>query len=241
MTHHRQNRSALCEVTLFAVIFPLIFWRSDAFSETQDPILAVVEAALAKLDATNLDDDWSFSMNLEEEGELRMIRSNPHRDKYERRQLLTVNGVAPDSQRQKTFRETEVKRIDDLEPDAAGYRYLVDAQTLQLIEDNDGYAKLSFLPRIKAMEKSRNQMRGAVLLNLGTQQIEKIEIHNTGKLSPAFSVTVDSYALTLQFQQEQGENLLKKLESHAVGKAGFLKSFDVLVVAAFSDYKRADP
>ncbi len=204
-----------------------------------DPTLVVLEAALAKLDATNLDDDWYFSMEIVEEDELKVIRSDPHRDKYEKRQLLSVDGITPDDSRQKKFRDSEVKRIDELDPDASGYRYMVDMQTLELIEQREGYAKLSFVPRIKAMEKSRDQVRGALLLNTQTQQIEEIEINNTGKLSPAFSVTVDTYQLVLKFQQEQGENLLKKLESHAVGKAGFLKSFDVLVGVTFSDYKRA--
>lgn len=234
------HRGALYKATLYSLIFLLLFWRSDAFSETPDSILEVAEAALAKLDATNLDDDWHFAMELVEEDELRIIRSDPHRDKYEKRQLLIVDGVAPDNDRQRKFRESEVKRIDELDPDASGYRYLVDTQTLALIEQRNGYAKLAFVPRIKAMEESRDQIRGALLLNTQTQQIEEIEISNTGKLSPAFSVTVDTYRLVLKFQQEQGENLLQKLESRAVGKAGFMKSFDVLVAATFSDYKRAD-
>ena len=142
--------------------------------------------------------------------------------------------------RQKEFRESEVKRIDELDPDASGYRYLVDTQTLELIEQRNGYAKLSFVPRIKAMEKSRDQVRGALLLNTKTQQIEEIEINNTGKLSPAFSVTVDTYRLVLKFQQEQGENLLRKLESHAVGHAGFLRALMSSWLLTFSDYKRAD-
>jgi hypothetical protein len=82
-------------------------------------------------------------------------------------------------------------------------------------------------------------MQGTLLLNTLTQQIEQIEIYNTEKLSPAFSVTVDTFRLALAFQQEQGEILLHKLESHAVGKAGFLKSFNSLVAVAFSDYRRA--
>jgi hypothetical protein len=231
---------ALYKATLFAVILPLLFWRVDAHSETADSTLQVAEAALAKLDATNLDDDWHFSMELVEENELRIISSDPRRDKYERRQLLSVDGIPPDENRRKKFHQSEVKRIDGLDSDASGYRYLVDTQTLVLTEQGDGYSKLAFVPRIKAMEKSRDQVHGAILLNTQTQQIEEIEISNTGKLSPAFSVTVDSYRLVLKFQQEQGENLLRKLESRAVGKAGFMKSFDVFVAATVSDYKRAD-
>lgn len=241
-THQKKisHSVALYKAIIFALILPLIYWSTDALSETGDSTLEVAQAALAKLDATNLDDDWHFSMELVEENEQRIISSDPRRGRYERRRLLSVDGVPPDENRQKKFHESEVKRIDELDPDASGYGYLVDTQTLELIEQGIGYAKLAFVPRIKAMEKSRDQVRGALLLNKQTQQIEEIEISNTGKLSPAFSVTVDSYRLVLKFQQEQGENLLRQLESRAVGKAGFMKSFDVVVAATFSDYKRAD-
>lgn len=197
-------------------------------------------AALAKLDATNLEEDWYFSMAVEEEDELRLIQSDPHRAKYERRALLSINGVTPDGDRLETFREEEVKRIDELDADRSGFAYMVDTQTLALIDSSEGYATLSFSPRVNKLEEARDQLSGTVLLNTDTRQIEEIQIRNTETLSPAFSVTVESYRLTLQFQQEQGEILLKKLESRAVGKAGFLKSFDTLVSIEFSDYKRAE-
>lgn len=224
---------------LVAALFPLLLWQAMSSAEPSHPA-SLVEAALRKLDATNLDDDWYFTMAVLEKDELQIIRSDPRREKYERRQLLKVNGEIPDGERLEVFHEAEVERIDGLDPDATGYGYMVDTQTLQLIAQDDGYATLSFVPRIKALQESRDKIRGTVLLNMATQQIDKIEILNTQELSPAFSVAVDSYRLTLLFQQEQGEVLLKKLESRAVGKAGFVKSFDSLVVVTFSDYERAD-
>lgn len=115
-----QVRAALYKVAFCAMIFALLFWCSDVFSETPDSTLEVAETALAKLDATNLDDDWYFSMQLVEEDELRIIRSDPHGDKYEKRQLLSIDGVTPDANRQNEFRESEVKRMDELDADAAG-------------------------------------------------------------------------------------------------------------------------
>lgn len=200
-----------------------------------------VAAALESLDAANLDDDWYFTMTVKEEDELQIVQSDPHREPYEKRQLLTVNGIAPDEERQEAFRDKEVERIDAEDPDASGYAYMVDTRTLELVDSGAGYTTLSFVPRIKALEESRDKMRGTVLLNTDSQQIEQIEIINTQPLSPAFSVTVDTYRLTLQFKQEQGANLLNTLESCAMGTAAFVKSFDALVVVSFSDYQRAAP
>jgi hypothetical protein len=225
-----------------AVFFSLLLGQALAFSAAPDAIsLAEVQAALEKLDATNLDDDWYFTMEIVDGEELQLVKSDPSRDKYDRRQLLTVNGVTPDDEHLDAFREAEEKRIGDLDPETSGYVYMVDTETLELVEEADGHIELSFVPRVKAMENSRENLRGTLLLNTGAGQIEKLEIHNTEELSPAFSVTVDTYRLALRFQLEQGENLLQKLESHAVGKAAFIKSFDSQVEVTFSDYRRAHP
>jgi hypothetical protein len=203
--------------------------------------LAQVQAALENLDATNLDDDWYFTMEVVDGEELQIIQSDPSRELIDRRQLHTVNGVTPDNERLEEFREAEEKRVADIDPETAGYRYMVDTDTLEFVEESDGDIAFSFVPRVKALEDSRDSLRGTLRLDAQTGQIEELEIHNTEELSPAFSVTVDRYRLLLHFQQEQGENLLRKLESDAVGKAGFLKSFDSKVKVTFSDYWRAVP
>ena len=233
------RKAALITLVSTALLTALL-WHSASFAETSDAKI-LVEAALEKLDATDLDESWSFTMEVVEKEELRIVHSDPRREKYNRRQLLSINGEKPDEARLEEFREAEEKRIDDLDPDTAGYAYLVDVETLQVQEEGDGYLKLSFAPRVKSLEKSRDYLRGGMLLNTQSQQIEEIEIHNIDTLSPAFSVTVDTYRLALTFAQEQGETLIHTLQSHAVGKAGFLKRFDALVEITFSDYKRAAP
>lgn len=207
----------------------------------QSEPLSTVRKAIKSLDATTLDDDWHFTLKILEEDEEQIVRSNPSGEKYGKRALISVNGVIPDKQRQAKFRESEVKRIDELDPEASGYRYLVDAATLSLVQASGNQVEFSFRPKIKAMEDMRDQLQGSLWLNLETSQIEKIEIFNSEKLLPAFSVTVDSYKMTLRFQLEQGENLLKELESRAIGNVGFLKSFDRVTHVTFSDYQRVIP
>ena len=221
-------------------VFSGLLWQENSLAGTSG-WAPIVKAALENLDATNLDEDWHFTMEVLEEDELQMIHSDPRRDTYEKRQLLTVDGIAADSQRRDEFHVKEVKRINDIDPDALGYGYMVDMETLDLVEASDGHAIFSFVPRVKMLEDSRDQLRGTLLLDSATQQIKEIEIINTDELSPAFSVTLDTFRLGLSFDEEQGENLLQKLESHTTGKMGFLKSFDALVIVNFSEYTRAQP
>ncbi len=230
---------------LQSAVFAYFLWPLSAFAEINEvaPTIdykATVESALNRLDATSLEDDWYFTMEVVEGDELRVIHSDPHRDKYLRRQLASVNGVAPHADRQEEFYEAEVERVDGLDPNSPGYSLMVDVETLQLLASGEGVAKFSFAPRVKALKDSIDQVQGLLHLNLETRRIDQIDIVNTAPLSPAFSVTIDTYRLTMQFRQQQGENLLSKLESHAAGKAGFVKSFESLVEISFSDYKRAD-
>lgn len=236
MRHAKVLRRYLVALTVFSSLL----WPSNVLAETVDAMSAV-KTAIKNLDTTNLDEDWYFTMEVLEEGEVKIIRSDPTRDPYERRQLLTLDGETPNNQYQSAFYDKEVKRIDDIDPKASGYAHMVDIQTLQQVDNQDGYATFTFLPRVKVLEGSRDGLSGTLLLNLSTQQVEEIEIYNIEKLSPAFSVTLDTFRLQLYFGSQVGENLLQKLESHTVGKMGFFKSFDAIVVVEFSDYARAQP
>lgn len=231
----------MSHMTWLATSFILLLaWPPSSIAE-QSELIAFVQKAIKSLDATNLDNDWHFTMEVIEDDEVQIIRNNPYGEKYEKRALITVNGTVPDKKRQAEFRKSEVKRIDELDTDSSGYSYLVDAATLSLIQAGSEQAEFSFRPKVQGMDDVRDQLQGSLLLNLATGQIEKIEISNIEKLSPAFSVTLDKYQLTLRFQPEQGENLLNELESQAIGSAGFLKSFEKVVHIAFSDFERALP
>ena len=177
---------------------------------------------------------------MNQENENQIIRSDPMKNQYERRQLLQVDGKAPDKSRLQAFREEEVERIDNIDPETKGYGHLVDSSTLQFVAQRGELSEFFFKPRINTLQDTAGKMRGALLFNNTTHAIEKIEVRNTQELSPAFSVTVDSYRLSLLFEVEQGARLLRKMESHAVGTVGFLKRFDQLVVIDFSDFRPAD-
>lgn len=180
-------------------------------------------------------------MALEQDGEQLVIQSNPLRGKYDKRQLVSVDGSPPDEERQKAFREAEKKRIDEQDPDTRGFKYLVDIDTLQLIEQTESSSIFSFSPRVKKLDAARDKLQGSLSLHNETQEIEQIEIVNTDELSPAFSVTLQRFRLRFQFQPEQGQRLLYKMESHTAGKAGFLKRFDSQVVINFSEFRQARP
>jgi hypothetical protein len=223
-----------------AIVLSLLLWNPPLTAQAPE-FRSRVQAALEQLDATDLDADWYFTMDVVEGEEVRVVESDPTRGLYGRRRLVSVDGEPPHAARREKFRHAEEQRIDHLDPDARGYLYMVDMATLQAVEGAEGYARYTFTPRLKDLEKARDQLEGSLQLNASTGQIDRLSIRNTEPLKPAFSVTVDTYRLVLTFEEEQGERLIRTLVSHTVGKAGFLKGFDAKVDIAFRDFRRAAP
>ena len=219
------------------LMLSLSHWAQPACGQTSSAH-ARVEAALQALDATDLDEDWYFAMEVVDGDELQQIESDPTRPPYERRTLLTVNGEAPDADRLAQFADAEKKRIDDQRDGPRGYVPMVDIATLELLAAPAGDEIYAFVPQVQKLEEDRDHLRGELLMDAQSGWIRQLQIYNTETLSPAFSVSVDTFRLTLDFNEVHGENLIQSLQSHTVGKAGFLKSFDSKVHIRFSDFRR---
>ena len=224
-------------ILALALMLSLTQWTQPTCAEAASAHPRV-EAALQSLDATDLDEDWYFAMEVVDGDELQQIESDPTRPPYERRELLTVNGEAPDADRLAQFADAEKKRIDDQRDAPRGYVHMVDIATLEPLAAPAGDEIYAFIPKVQKLEKAREHLRGQLLMDAQSGRIRQLEIYNSETLSPAFSVSVDTFRLKLDFGEVQGENLLRSLQSHAIGKAGFLKSFDSKVQIRFSDFRR---
>lgn len=197
-----------------------------------------VAAALRVLDDARQDDAWHFTMTLVHNGEQRTVSHDPELPAAAQRTLLAVDGAPPDRDELEAFRDAEAQRIADRDPEAS-YTHLVDLDTLRATTTAGDIVEYAFSPRVQALQEHRDSLRGALALNTATGAVEKIELTSTAPFSPAFSVTLDSYRLTFEFRQEQGARLLDRMESVALGRAGFVKSFEERVAVAFSHYRPA--
>ena len=224
---------------IVAVIALALCVASNVQGQEGEQIIALVKSNLQRMDAVNLDSEWLFTLTTQLDDELLVVRNNPGTDEAGHRQLLSVDGQTPTPGRLKKFRKQEVKRLEE-ELERGGptkYCQLVDLSTLALLEQSNTHATLSFTPDIKALTKNREQLQGKIVLNTETKLVEQIHFENTEKLSPAFSVSLNLYQMTLSFSQQQGQLLLHNMTSKLAGKAGFFKTFESQVKVDFSDYQ----
>ena len=219
------------------VVACLLAYSPAAVSEPPNNLTEDISEAINQLDSRKPDDNWYFTMTMQQDDELLIIDSNPKRQKYKKRQLLSVNGESPSPKREKEFREAEIKRIDEIDPETSNYGYLVDTNTLEELSNDGNTSRFSFSPRIKALPAAGEKMSGILQFNNDSRQVETIQIDNTTKMSPAFSVTLEHYHLSFFFESPAGKNLLTRMESKASGKAGFLKQFDSKIIIDFSNYR----
>jgi len=225
---------------LFICWFACVSW---AVAEPKKTAAAVVSqpddvvAALHLLDENNIDDHWYFTMRIVEGDEVRLVHSDPALPRQQRRQLVAIDGQLPGDKALAEFREAEIKRVQEEDPETSGYAYLVDPGSLQLLSQDGRFAAYSFRPRVAAMEEAQEQLQGSLVFDHGQKLVQRLEIRNAEPLAPAFSVPVDLYRLTFLFGAGEDARLLRRMESHAVGKAGFVKSFESLVEIDFGEYR----
>lgn len=231
----------LCKTRLARLVALAVLFVAPALLAAQPAVLAdnhvEVKSALQELDGADMDARWQFTMTVQQDDELRVVRHDPTRARYEQRQLISVDGKPPEKKQLKKFQEEEKKRIDDRDPETSSYQYLVDPNTLALINTDAGKARYTFSPRVAALEKDVDKLEGHLLLNTATGKIDEIAISNAEPMSPAFSVKLEHYSLIFHFAQEQGERLLHRMESDARGKLGFLKKFSSTTNIEFGQYE----
>ena len=199
---------------------------------------ADIQAALERLDAADQDERWFFTMHVQENDQRRVIHHDPTRPPYEQRTLASIDDQPASAEQRQAFRKQEKKRVDERDPQA-GYGKLVDLASLQWQGTQDSAANYSFIPNIQSLEEARDTLRGALVLDTQSGEVTRIEVFNSEAFSPAISVTMDEYRLSFEFHDEQGTRLLQRMESRAVGTAGFVQDFDKRVVVDFSAYRPA--
>lgn len=210
-----------------------------------------IENVLQAMDAQPMDEHWFFTITLAQGDEVQIIQSSPLREEPLRRQLISVNGSPPSQKQLEKHAAQEKKRIEDeaAEGDENGYGYLVDSSTLSMATTSAAtdtaapsgqgqLIELNFSPRIKAFEDDQSKLQGSLLFNIEQNTVEKISVHNTAKLSPAFSVSLTNYQMELVFSLLQAHQLLQQMNTTLQGKYGFMKKFDSKINIQFSDFRR---
>ena len=200
----------------------------------------------------NIDRDlWTFNVTRKarsgDESELTEESYNPaatdgprwtlHKDKQ---QVPTATRL---SKYQKATREKEAARkvADELaksDPDSADKLIdMIDLDSLEIIEQNDQQVILSFTPQIEDMgENTEEKLSGRLTVNINENYVTQMKIKNTGKLSPAFSVSLSKLTMVFNFIKIGKHILPQNITTDIRGKVAFVKNLEQYSSDTYFDY-----
>lgn len=171
----------------------------------------------------------------------RVERFDPRREPGEQWELLQENGEEPGTERLAEYREErrESAAEDEAEEEQEdnGDR-LVDPATLMLTDETESHWIYSFRPRLEDFEDQLDRVEGRLHVPRDASFVERIEIHNTEEIEPAFMVDIHSFTLMLEFEKlANGQTVIRRTESDVSGKAFGIKNFDETRRQEWSDYE----
>jgi len=216
----------------------LLLSTTGAAAEISVQLLQQVNNSIQKMDATVLTDDWTYTQQTNNDGEITIATNKPSREKSMRLQLLEIDGQSPSAEQLRDFSREQQKRFEEEGQQDRSFATLIDVTTLQLVEQDREKTLLSFTPFIEELKDERSKLTGSLRLNNTSGLIDTISIINTEVLKPAFSVKLKRYQTRFSFTVVEQLLLLSHMSVDLAGKVGFFKSIDVDLAVEFSDHRR---
>jgi hypothetical protein len=208
-------------------------------SDTPDYV-EIAKTRLQEMDEIGVRKTWFYTITAHTDEEILVSRNKPAKDGIGSRELISVDGNPPSAERLEEFMEEQAERNEENDGDrkSGEFSEMVDYPTLTLDDVTNTQAILSFTPVIDGLEEESDKLKGTIVLNTDTLLVEEFSLINTGKISPAFSVSLTTFKLKFLFTQIDGVTLYSRMETKIKGKAGFLKKFEESSKIVFSDYER---
>ncbi len=197
-------------------------------------------------------DQWAFSVERIQRNGATTKTSvevfNPGNSKASLWNLLKENKKTPDEKRlvayQKQMTKREAERTANKEKaDANGGSKdllisMINLDSLKIIQQEDHQVVLSFTPLIEDMgDESSEHLAGEIIIDANNSYVSQMKINNTGKLTPAFSVSLKNFSLLFEFIQIEEHILPLSIVSEISGKIGFMKSIEEYSSERYSDYR----
>lgn len=208
--------------------------------------LVIANSALNKLENIKRE-DWSFKLIETNDDDKTISVYDPRNDGTEQWQLISINDLAPTEDQIKTFIKNknggEEKEAEDEKKDkdsnvkSITLSDMIVEGTVVFIEEKQGVGVYHFQPLIEDMEEEAQKLTGELHINLQHQYITNMAIKNTDELNPAFSVSIDKFAMNFAFGNVEQRPVLTKMTMNLKGTIGFLKSIKQNTSQEFVNYQ----
>jgi hypothetical protein len=220
---------------LVGLSITLLSFSSWAQEETQSTEL--VKAALLQISA-NLDKAqnlWRYHQTTSAEDMLRVESFDARLNEGSQWQLMSENGQEPDAVRLAEYAQDKADTKPKEGQKTLSFSELVKLESLRFVSEDETQLIYKFVPQIDELDN--DGLNGELRLNKQSKQLDVIKIINSKDLSPAFSVSLTQFELTMNFAAVTGLVMPAKITTKVKGSVAFFKSIDSEEVVSYSDYE----
>lgn len=222
---------AVFAVMLLSIYMPLAI-AVDDYKTLLDEAIANIE--------WEFEDSWAFTETSLSEGELFIGRFDPRLEGDEQWTLISVDGKEPtDKQRRKYLYDKEEQSGDSNDEDNR-VTAIVDADTLELVEETDQHWLFTFVPA-EDQDAFMTSVDAKIRIVKDGRYVDSLEMRNFQDIKPGFGTKITRFQMRFTFGPalDGGPIMPKSIDVQVTGRALLFIGFDDIEVTKYSDFEYA--
>lgn len=211
----------------------LLLVSAIGVAQPDDPA-ALYDDAVAAIE-WDLEDGWAFTELRLSDDRRWAARFDPRLPEAERWTLLTVDGRSPtDDERREFARDKDGYESADNRQRLR----LVNAETLQLIEDSDTHWRFRFEPQEDEVEFVDNIDATLSIVKDG-RYVDVIDLRNHSDIKPGFGTRIATFVMRMEFGPAlaDGPVVPKLMQIRVGGRALLFIGFDETEIIEYRDFE----
>jgi len=194
------------------------------------------EDAVATVD-WELEKNWAFTESNLTRDKVWVGRFDPRKAEDKRWTLISVDGRKPNEEELLEFEDDK----EEHETSNSSQRVnIVDADTVELLEETEEYWLLNFIPDEDEVEFIDN-VDATVKINKDGRYLETIDLRNNDDIKPGFGTKIDTFIMHLQFgpATDGGPIVPLSMAVKVKGRALIFIAFDESEIIEYSNFEFA--
>lgn len=209
----------------------------SSWAQEEGQSIEIAKAALLQINA-NTDKQknvWRYLQTTSAEDMLMVESFDASLDEGSQWHLVSENGQEPNSDRLKEYLQDKADTSPKEGQKKLTFSELVKLDSIKFVSENESELIYQFAPHIEELDS--DELNGELRINKHTKQLAMLKITNSKTLSPAFSVSLTEFELTMNFAEVTGLVMPASVRTIVKGSVAIFKSIDSEETISYSDYE----
>lgn len=220
-------------------VLAVVLCIGPSAADASEDYKALLDEAVENVE-WDIEESWAFTETSLSEGELWIGSFDPRREEEEQWMLISVDGKEPTSRQRRKYLHDKDEHSGDSNDDDNRVTAIVDADTLELVEETAAHWVFKFLPA-EDEQAFLDSVDAKVRIMKDGRYIESLEMRNLQDVRPGFGTRITRFQMRFSFGPaiEDGPIVPLSLDVQVTGRALLFIGFDETEVKRYSDFEYA--